>query len=402
MNESTSFLHRTLLSRNWGNVIKEINAHPEYMDNTYDLVCDAMSQKAHKDVLKLIVGHPRAFIHQLLDEVTLTFKILVTYNHWDVLQEMISNTNVDVNQKNVSGDSLLITLCRNSFKDADIRALFEQMIKHPNIDVNSLSKTGESALHLLVKHNDLQAIKDLLKVKEINLDIANNEGDSPLMTAILTGADFKICKLLIDSGANINLVNKKNSAPVTYAVGYDRYQTLKYLVEAGAYLPFGGGRNETLLQAKIKNSYGVASLKTIKYLSTVVDVNHRDIRGKTIAHSLFNIQSRQKHLINLILSIKNLNFNVKDNLGKTPLHYAAIKKSTTFVKKFIELNVDLKIKDEIGFTPAMYSVYYNAPIIAELLIPFSTKEEANDLFELSLKVENLDIKILKLITDLLV
>lgn len=59
-------------------------------------------------------------------------------------------------------------------------------------------------------------IVEYLLDKGVNVNIKNNDGDTPLHLAVKLN-DFAVTKLLLDYHAKIDVVNNKNETPVDYA-----------------------------------------------------------------------------------------------------------------------------------------------------------------------------------------
>lgn len=57
--------------------------------------------------------------------------------------------------------------------------ILEFLLKHPNIDVNIKDDVGNTPLHYAVKHNKLHYVKKLVKHKNININSKNKVGMSP-------------------------------------------------------------------------------------------------------------------------------------------------------------------------------------------------------------------------------
>ena len=103
-------------------------------------------------------------------------------------------------------------------------------------DVDCQNKQGDTAIHYLLKERvalHLDKINFLIK-KGANLDILNDDGESPLHIATRV-SDQGATEMLLKHGANVNIRNSKNSmTPLHNACSINNYTTTRMLLEAGA------------------------------------------------------------------------------------------------------------------------------------------------------------------------
>jgi ankyrin repeat protein len=90
--------------------------------------------------------------------------------------------------------------------------------------------------------------------------------------------------------------------------------------------------------------------------------------GNNIEKKLINaIKSLNQKKINRYLSC-NINFNYKDEDGKTPLIWACLQNSYKTVEKLLKKNASLEISDEDGKTPLIWASELGYKNIIELLL----------------------------------
>ena len=71
-------------------------------------------------------------------------------------------------------------------------------------DVNAQSHDGYTALHIAAQNDKLLAIIRALIATGANPNIANNNGNTPLLMAVKAG-DIRISRILIDVGSDVNI-----------------------------------------------------------------------------------------------------------------------------------------------------------------------------------------------------
>ena len=83
-----------------------------------------------------------------------------------------------------------------------------------NAEINHQDSTGYSALHFAVQENNIEITALLLNNTNTNVDIQDNNGNTPLWRGIYDNVDFEIIELLIRKGANPKLKNLHEVAPI--------------------------------------------------------------------------------------------------------------------------------------------------------------------------------------------
>lgn len=89
-----------------------------------------------------------------------------------------------------------------------------KLIDYPKIDLNSRDCCGYTILHLITKNKQYKLLKYLLN-KDVNLNSQDCYGNTPLMYAMNT--EVKYIKVLLDKGANKDIINSKNEKAENFA-----------------------------------------------------------------------------------------------------------------------------------------------------------------------------------------
>jgi len=118
-------------------------------------------------------------------------------------------------------------------------------------------KSGNCILHLLCKENRSKILKNILdkKIKDINLNIINNQKETPLIVAINNKA-IECAEILIGKNVNIKLRNKGDLSPLMLCCKFGFENLAKLIISKG------GDINE-------KNILGETPL-------TLAQINHHD------------------------------------------------------------------------------------------------------------------------------
>ncbi len=94
-------------------------------------------------------------------------------------------------------------------------------------------------------------------------------------------------------------------------------------------------------------------------------VNMTDVRGNSPLHSA--TLSDNELLINLLLSVKDINVNVHNSKGETPLYLAAVHDRGAILESLIKDGADLCARTNKGETPLIGSLRYGGETIKILL-----------------------------------
>jgi len=158
--------------------------------------------------------------------------------------------NVDINAKNNSGESLLMTFAKRDDMNYDPAIIHYLLKNFPNLEINDKNENGDTALMLAVKNGKLNNASYLLKGGDCDINTKDNEG-IPLLSYAARQAerlyDWKIVgKLLHPRRKDIpdfNATDKKGITPfmemikVSYRSGdssYNNYSAITDALHAGA------------------------------------------------------------------------------------------------------------------------------------------------------------------------
>jgi uncharacterized protein len=110
--------------------------------------------------------------------------------------------------------------------------------------VNSKDRnTGEGALHIVVKRSDPTYLTVLINQPDVNVNIQDRAGNTPLLVATERGWEAGVTALLAKK-ANVNLPNSGGVTPLIRAVQIHNVEIVRALLDAGAdpdKADFGGG-----------------------------------------------------------------------------------------------------------------------------------------------------------------
>ncbi len=156
---------------------------------------------------------------------------------------------------------------------------------------NHQNNYGKSALHYTAEKGQIATMKILLKAKAINKIPQDTHGDTPLHWAVSKGQQAAV-KLLLENKANTEIADELGNTPLISHTG--NAEITKLLLSAGA------------------------------------NPNHQNKDGRSALH--YTAEKGQTATMNVLLKARNINKEVKDKWGLTPLKIAVNNKQSEAAK----------------------------------------------------------------------
>ena len=157
----------------------------------------------------------------------------------DVFQYACHNTQ-NVNHQNHRGKSPLHLCTENtSFVDSLIQA---------NANVNIIDNNGNTPLHSHLSYFGCITIVKLFLDSGSDFNIVNNLGNLPLHLAITNSCNLNVIFLIIDNTSNISISNYLLFTPLNYAIIH-KSDAINYLIENGADVHFIDGKGQNIIQS---------------------------------------------------------------------------------------------------------------------------------------------------------
>jgi ankyrin repeat protein len=161
--------------------------------------------------------------------------------------------------------------------------------------------------------SDITTISVLVSSPNINLDYQDNLGRTALLWAVSKGRS-DVVQVLLEAGANPNIGNHEDRTPLMMSVVISNVVMTKLLLDYGA------------------------------------DVNDQDFAGRTALHYSVNTISPT-----VILDRDNVDLDIQDNLGRTPLIDAVDHNDVRAVSLLVEAGADPLVADNRGNTALYYA-----------------------------------------------
>lgn len=192
-------------------------------------------------------------------------------------------------------------------------------------DVNAASGGGQNMLTLAFQYG-LRKISPFRDTRQISLMTPEQVEDKIL----------EVLKILIENGADINVLDEQDSAPINIAARRNQTRIVRMLINRGA------------------------------------DVNLKGKSGDSPLNSAAG-HPRNSKLIEILIS-NGADVNVKGACGNTPLHDSIYSGSSEVLETLIKSGAHVNAKNDEGKTPLKLALENDYKEIAELLRKHGAKE----------------------------
>lgn len=205
------------------------------------------------------------------------------------------------------------------------------------VDIDYRNNDGLTALHQACIDENEEMVNLLLE-RGANIEAVDNEGWTPLHAAASAG-NVDIAQILVENNANLAAVNNEGEVPLDLAEEEEMEDFLSEEID-NQELEVEDARNEEeAMMLEDANSW-----LNKKKVDEVLDW-----QGATAMHVAAS--KGYNKVISTILQIGNIDVNIRDVDGWTPLHAAVHWGSKTACELLTEAGADFELKNSNGQTP---------------------------------------------------
>lgn len=204
------------------------------------------------------------------------------------------------------------------------------------INPSVIGSNGENVLHAIArKPNQAEIIKHFIS-KGVDINKADNDGNTPFMNAAATNNDIELITSLCASVKNINQTNKKGLSALTMAVRGNTIDVVNLLTSKGADVNIVDALGDNLI-AHVIDAYNPQRVEAfeakLKFLQEKgLQVNTPQKNGNTLYHLV--LAKNDFDLLKRIESFK-VDVNSKNKEGLTALHKSAMTAKDDRVMKYL-------------------------------------------------------------------
>ncbi|XP_065084558.1 serine/threonine-protein phosphatase 6 regulatory ankyrin repeat subunit B-like, partial [Ochlerotatus camptorhynchus] len=203
------------------------------------------------------------------------------------------------------------------------------------------TKDQETVLHVVSRNGLTSCLNLLLEKAVFQVDVGDIDQTTALQEAAMYG-QLECVKLLLQYDANVNFVDLQNTTALTRAIFNSKKEVAIFLLDLGV---------------KVDNtiSFRVASSDDSSVLHVV---DYQDVG-----------------LVELLVNRVGIDVNVRDNSGRTALHYAALMRTIQPVEELLKLSANPDLIDHHQRTPFVAALLSGHIDTAERLLTATSDRE---------------------------
>ena len=223
-----------------------------------------------------------------------------------------------------------------------------------------------SSLHLASLFGHRGVVAELLTASVTNVNVADEDGRTPLSWAAERGHQAVVELLLAKDGIDVNLKDNDDRTPLLWAAE-SGHQAVVELLLVRESIDINSKDNDgrtPLFWAAESDNQAVVELLLAK---DGIDINLKDNNGRTPLWQA--AESGDQAVVELLLAKDSININLKDNDGRTPLWQAAESGNQAVVELLLAKDgIDVNLEDNDGRTPLWRAAMSRHQAVVELLL----------------------------------
>ncbi|XP_074328124.1 putative protein S-acyltransferase 23 isoform X2 [Apium graveolens] len=218
--------------------------------------------------------------------------------------------------------------------------------------------------------SEIEIVSD--STDQINLEQAQNQSIviSDVFSASAYGDLSKLRKFVEEDGASVSIPDGNGYYALQWASLNNFPDIAQYIIQHGGDVNATDHMKQAALHwAAVRGSIAVADV----LLQNGAPVEASDINGYRAVH--IAAQYGQTAFLNFIVAKFHAEFDVPDNDGRSPLHWAAYKGFSDTVRLLLFRDASQERQDKEGCTPLHWAAYQGNVEVCTVLVYAGTKEE---------------------------
>ncbi|GJQ86694.1 hypothetical protein Trydic_g19789 [Trypoxylus dichotomus] len=223
---------------------------------------------------------------------------------------------------------------------------------------NYMREVDRMPLEIAIKNGDDDIVRILLAHKaNINVEYEN----TPLRCAITT-QNMNIIRMLLQSGADVDYVDRSNRTPLIYAIMTENKDIVQLLLEYKADVNLKSNNGYIPLCVAIETQ----KLEVIELLlQNDAFIDCVDSCGRTPL--VYAIKTKLEEIVQMLLNC-GADVNCKDKHGRTPIYTAIKVKDANIVQMLLNNQADVNSTDKYSRSPLLIAVSRGNIQIVKMLL----------------------------------
>ena len=304
--------------------------------------------------------------------------IAVPAEHHISMISLLTSWNIDLNRRDIHGDTPLHVLVRLNRSPDVMRSL----LWAGSVDVSVRNIRGQTALYLAVEENRIPLVQLLLEsgsdifaadnsgvtpfhvalrqrgavldalITSDTVRQTDNTGNTILHIAMQAGIDTPTLANIVDRGAGVNVRNRDGDTALHIAARLNRRDAGEFILERGADIFYANAEGDSPLRIALTHRSGV-----LHWMFNPTTVGARDATGNTMLHyvALWRMDAHIPLMIQQGISTESVNAT-----GETPLFWAVHHDGASTVRALLAAGANLNARDSIGNSALHSAVRWNA------------------------------------------
>jgi ankyrin repeat protein len=217
------------------------------------------------------------------------------------------------------------------------------------INVNCVMETGETLLDVAIKYNYINVVQILIDHK-VKVNTKDRQKWTPLHFAVLNN-NLTIAKVLVDNGARINVKTQNGLTPLHVGTINGNFDIVNWLILNKAKVNISDDAYK-LTPFHLAVFFNHSSLVEL-LMCYCNDFKYKDSFNRNLLH--FSVA--RGDIKTAIALCQNVPLHSTDDMGRTPLHWAAQNGDIECINRLIEVGSLVNTKDRYGDTPLKIAAF---------------------------------------------
>ena len=283
------------------------------------------------------------------------------------IRQLLRHGNVDINMSDKFGS----LLCHAAYEGRT--AVTRELLSRPDIDVNLAQQAGATPLYLAAQWGHVKVVELLLAVRGIKVNLVSKTGVSPLHIAVQMGRVETVKLLLAAHGINVNPeLPSDNTTPLLLALHLEREDIAGLLLAApdiDVDKPLKSGIAPVHFAAR-NNLPGTVE----RLVRRGADANLALANGMTPLY--FAADKGDLEVVRALLQAPGIRINQATGIRYVPLGIAAQRAHKDIVRLLLRKGADPNIESATGLTPLHVACLHGHIAIVQMLLHFKADVDA--------------------------